>query len=58
MGRLENFKQRGRNRATKKRNLFVVIACEGNNKTEEVYFKNFNSRIGRINVSIEFRKFK
>ena len=44
MGRLENFKQRGRNRATKKRNPFVVIACEGNNKTEEVYFKNFNSR--------------
>lgn len=44
MGRLENFKQRGRNRVTKKRNPFVVIACEGNNKTEEVYFKNFNSR--------------
>lgn len=44
MGRLENFKQRGRNHATKKRNPFVVIACEGNNKTEEVYFKNFNSR--------------
>lgn len=44
MGRLENFKQRGKNRATKKRNPFVVIACEGNNKTEEVYFKNFNSR--------------
>lgn len=44
MGRLENFKQRGRNRATKKRNPFIVIACEGNNKTEEVYFKNFNSR--------------
>lgn len=44
MGRLENFKQRGRNRATKKRNSSVVIACEGNNKTEEVYFKNFNSR--------------
>ena len=44
MGRLENIKQRGRTRATKKRNPFVVIACEGNNKTEEVYFKNFNSR--------------
>lgn len=34
MGRLENFKQRGRNRATKKRNPFVVIACEGNNKLD------------------------
>lgn len=44
MGRLENFKQRERNRANKKRNPFVVIACEGKNKTEEVYFKNFNSR--------------
>lgn len=44
MRRLENFKQRGRNRANKKRNPFVVIACEGNNKTEEVYFKNFHSR--------------
>ena len=52
MGRLENFKQRGRNRATKKRNPFVVIACEGNNKTEEVYFKNFNSRKCIIRFSI------
>lgn len=45
MGRLENFSQRGRNRNSKKRNSFVVIACEGKtNKTERKYFENFSSR--------------
>lgn len=44
MGRLESFKQRGRNRQNRKRRSIIVIGCEGNNKTEEIYFKNFNSR--------------
>ena len=44
MGRLESFKQRGRNRQNRKRRPIIVIGCEGNNKTEEIYFKNFNSR--------------
>lgn len=44
MGRIDNFKPRGRNRWNRPRNPLVVIACEGNNKTEETYFKNFNSR--------------
>lgn len=44
MGRLSNFRQRGRNSETRKRNPFVVIGCEGKNKTEKLYFKNFNTR--------------
>ena len=44
MGRLESFKQRGRNRQNRKRRPIIVIGCEGNNKTEEIYFRNFNSR--------------
>lgn len=44
MGRLENLKPRGRNRQSRKRNSIIVIGCEGKNKTEEIYFKNFNSR--------------
>ena len=44
MGRLEGFKQRGRNRQSRKRNPIIVIGCEGANKTEEIYFKNFNTR--------------
>ncbi len=44
MGRLESFKQRGRNRQNRKRKTIIVIGCEGNNKTEEIYFKNFNTR--------------
>ena len=44
MGRIENYKSRGRNRNSRQRNPIVVIACEGNNKTEETYFKNYNSR--------------
>ena len=40
MGRLESFKQRGRNRQNRKRRPIIVIGCEGNNKTEEIYFKN------------------
>ena len=44
MGRLERYKPRGRNRNTKSRNPLIIIACEGKNKTEENYFKNYNSR--------------
>lgn len=44
MGRIEQYKPRGRNKNTKTRNPIVVIACEGKNKTEETYFKNYNSR--------------
>ncbi len=44
MGRLEGFKQRGRNRQSRQRNPIIVIGCEGANKTEEIYFRNFNSR--------------
>ncbi len=44
MGRIDNFKTRGRNRENRPRNPIVVIACEGKNKTEETYFKNFNNR--------------
>lgn len=44
MGRLENLKPRGRNRQSRKRNSIIVIGCEGKNKIEEIYFKNFNSR--------------
>ena len=51
MGRLESFKQRGRNRQNRKRRPIIVIGCEGNNKTEETYFKNFNSRKCIIKLS-------
>lgn len=44
MGRIDNFRPRGRNRGNRPRNPLIVIACEGKNKTEENYFKNFNSR--------------
>lgn len=44
MGRLERYKPRGRNRNSKSRNPLIIIACEGKNKTEENYFKNYNSR--------------
>ena len=39
MGRLESFKQRGRNRQNRKRRPIIVIGCEGNNKTEEIGVK-------------------
>ena len=37
-------KQRPRNRAYKERKSLVVIASEGKNKTEKLYFSNFASR--------------
>lgn len=44
MGMINDFKTRGRDRANRTRNSLVVIACEGKNKTEETYFKNFKSK--------------
>ena len=41
MGRLE---QRRRNLNKRKRKSIIVIGCEGKNKTETIYFKNFSSR--------------
>lgn len=44
MAGMRRFEQRGRNKHSRKRNPFVIIGCEGNNKTEKLYFKNFHSR--------------
>ncbi len=44
MGRIDTFKTRGRNKGIRQRNPFIIIGCEGKNKTEETYFRNFNSR--------------
>ena len=41
MGKLE---QRKRNRNKRKTKSFVVIGCEGKNKTETTYFKNYIGR--------------
>lgn len=41
MGRLD---QRKRNRNQRQRKSIVAIGCEGKNKTETIYFKNFSSR--------------
>ena len=51
MGRLDNFKTRDRNRGNRPRNPLIVIGCEGNNKTEEIYFKNYNSKKCMIRFS-------
>ena len=51
MGRLENFKTRGRNHGNRQRNPLIVIGCEGKNKTEEIYFKNYNSKKCMIRFS-------
>lgn len=44
MAEMRKFEQRKRNIAQRKRNPFVIIGCEGRNKTEKLYFNNFNSR--------------
>lgn len=44
MGRIEDYRTRGRNRGNRSRNPLIVIACEVKNKTEETYFKNYNTR--------------
>lgn len=48
MGRLE---PRKRNRVTKSRKPVIAIGCEGKNKTETTYFKNFSSREYMIRFS-------
>lgn len=52
MAGMRKFEQRGRNKHSRKRNPFVIIGCEGNNKTEKLYFTNFNNR----NCIIKFAK--
>lgn len=44
MAGINRFSQRKRNKGNRPRNSFVVIGCEGKNKTEELYFRNFGSR--------------
>lgn len=44
MAGMRKFEQRKRNTEKRKRNPFVIIGCEGKNKTEKLYFNNFNSR--------------
>lgn len=44
MAGMRRFEQRRRNTGQRKRNPFVIIGCEGKNKTEKLYFNNFNSR--------------
>lgn len=39
MGRLDGFKQRGRNRQNRKRNPIIVIGCEGANKQKKFILK-------------------
>ena len=41
MGRLE---VRKRNKNNRQRKSIVAIGCEGKNKTEKVYLKNYSSR--------------
>lgn len=51
MAGMRRFEQRRRNTEKRKRNPFVIIGCEGKNKTERIYFKNFNSRQCMIKFS-------
>lgn len=44
MAGVGKFSQRKRNSASRNRNPFIIIGCEGKNKTEKLYFKNFNNR--------------
>ena len=41
---MERLKQRGRNQKQRERKSFIVIKCEGDNETEQIYFNNFKSR--------------
>lgn len=52
MAEMRKFSQRKRNKGNRKRNPFIIIGCEGNNKTEKLYFNNFNTR----NCIIKFSK--
>ena len=48
MGKLE---QRKRSQNKRRTNSVVVIACEGNNETETIYFRNYKSRKCNIKFS-------
>ena len=41
---MRKFEQRRRNKKNRSKNSFVIIGCEGINKTEKLYFKNFHSK--------------
>lgn len=52
MAGMRKFEQRKRNKKDRQKNSFVIIGCEGANKTEKLYFKNFHSK----NCIIKFAK--
>lgn len=41
---MRKFEQRRRNKKNRSKNSFVIIGCEGINKTEKLYLKNFHSK--------------
>lgn len=52
MARLIKEKNKRYSRETRTRNPVILIGCEGNNKSETIYFKNYRSR----NYYIEFSR--
>lgn len=56
MGRVENIRKISNDRVRKlrKSKSKILIACEGNNKTEKTYFNNFENR--QNNYSISYTK--
>ena len=44
MAGMRKFEQRRRNKNDRPKKSFVIIGCEGRNKTEKNYFKNFHSK--------------
>ena len=44
---MERLEQRKRNLNKRKTKSIIAIGCEGKNKTETTYFKNFSSRNGK-----------
>ena len=44
MAGMRRFEQRRRNKNDRPKKSFVIIGCEGKNKTEQNYFKNFHSK--------------
>ena len=44
MAVIRKFEQRKRNKRNRQKNSFVIIGCEGENKTEKNYFRNFQSK--------------
>ena len=52
MGRIID--QRSRNQKNRKTKNIIVIECEGKNKTEEVYFQNFQSRENDFRIEFAY----